>query len=65
MGVVAREDMVEAPISYFSLLDAHLMHPNENSVPVSFLGDQFGKTSVVGSSLNPSHGISIPGYVWG
>lgn len=51
--------------SFVSLLDAYLMHPNENDVPVSFLGDQSGKTSMVGSSLNISHGISIPGYVWG
>lgn len=66
MGVVAsRQDVIEAPISYFPLLDAHLMHSNENNVPVSFLGDHFEKTSVVESSLSTSHGISILGYVWG
>lgn len=50
---------------FVSLLDANLTHPNEKGLPVCFLGDQAGETSVVGSSLNASRGISIPGYVWG
>lgn len=49
---------------FVSLLDANLRHPNEKDIPVCFLGDQAGETSVVGSSLNASGGISIPGYVW-
>lgn len=65
MGVAAREDTTEAQVSFVSLLDAYLRHPNEKDVPVSLRGDQSGKTPMAGSSLNTSHGISIPGYVWG
>lgn len=63
MGVAARE---EGGTSFFvSLLDANLTHPNEKDIPLCFLGDRAGETSVVGPSLNTSPGISIPEYVWG